>query len=84
MHRAVVLDLGVVLNGEVLLVLDDGVETVAKEGEVVVQRGTVHMWHNQAEGIMKVLFVLVLAEKVVVGSGGGKEKVLDATRYEIN
>ena len=38
MHRTQSLDYGVVLKGEIILELDDGVETVVEEGAVVVQR----------------------------------------------
>lgn len=38
MHRTQSLDYGVVLKGEIILELDDGKETLVKEGDVVVQR----------------------------------------------
>ena len=38
MHRTQSLDFGVVLKGRIMLELDDGVETEAEEGAVVVQR----------------------------------------------
>lgn len=38
MHRTQSLDFGVVLKGEIVLVLDDGVEKEVEEGAVVVQR----------------------------------------------
>lgn len=42
-HRTTSVDYGVILDGEVDLVLDDGVRTKMKKGDVVVQRGTVHV-----------------------------------------
>ena len=39
MHRTETLDVGVVLEGETWLILDDGSETVMDAGDVVVQRG---------------------------------------------
>lgn len=38
MHRTQSLDFGVVLKGEIILVLDDGKETLVKEGDIAVQR----------------------------------------------
>ncbi|KAJ5151369.1 uncharacterized protein N7482_010621 [Penicillium canariense] len=46
MHRTVSLDYGVVLEGEVELVLDSGETRVLKRGDVAVQRGTNHAWRN--------------------------------------
>lgn len=43
MHRTWSVDYGVVLKGGIDLVLDDGVSTTMKEGDVVVQRGTIHV-----------------------------------------
>ena len=40
MHRTETVDVGVVLEGETYLILDDGSETLdARAGDVVVQRG---------------------------------------------
>ena len=44
MHRTQSLDFAVVLKGTIKLELDDGVEKTVKEGDVVVQRGTIHSW----------------------------------------
>lgn len=40
MHRTVSLDYGVVLEGEVYLVLDSGEERLMRRGDISVQRGT--------------------------------------------
>jgi quercetin dioxygenase-like cupin family protein len=66
MHRTVSLDLGVVLKGEIILELDNTVETTLKEGETVIQRGTIHAWHNRTQDVARVLFVLLPSEKVIV------------------
>lgn len=47
MHRTISVDYGVVLKGEIELVLDDGVKTLMKEGDVVVQRGTIHVGRHR-------------------------------------
>lgn len=70
MHRTVSLDFGVVLKGEVVCALDGGVEKVCGEGDVVVQRGTIHAWYNRTKEPARMLFVMMPAEKVKVD---GKE-----------
>ena len=44
MHRTQSLDFGIVLKGKITLELDDGVEKEMQEGDIVVQRGTIHSW----------------------------------------
>ncbi len=46
MHRTVSLDYGVVLEGEIELVLDRGETKLLTRGDVVVQCGTNHAWRN--------------------------------------
>ena len=58
MHRTRTVDYGIVLDGEVVLVLDDG-ETVLRAGDVVVQRGTNHRWENRAGTPARVAFILI-------------------------
>ncbi len=70
MHRTISLDFGVLLKGEVVLELDDGVETTIKEQTTVVQRGTIHAWHNRTKEPSRMLFVAMPAEKVKVKETG--------------
>jgi quercetin dioxygenase-like cupin family protein len=49
MHRTVSLDYGVVIEGEVELVLDSGETRLLKRGDVAIQRGTMHAWRNASE-----------------------------------
>jgi len=49
-----------VIEGEVVLVLDDG-ETVLGPGSVVVQRGTDHAWENRSDAITRMAFVHIAA-----------------------
>lgn len=48
MHRTRTLDYAVVIEGEIVLILDDS-ETVLKTGDVSVQRGTDHAWENRTD-----------------------------------
>jgi len=49
MHRTISLDYGVVLEGEVELVLDSGETRLLKRGDISIQRGTNHAWRNASE-----------------------------------
>ena len=58
MHRTESVDYGVVIEGELTLVLDDS-EVPLKPGSVVIQRGTNHAWANRSGKPCRMLFVLV-------------------------
>jgi len=55
MHRTRTLDYVVVIEGELVLLLDDS-EVVLKAGDVVVQRGTDHAWENRSAAIARAAF----------------------------
>jgi hypothetical protein len=61
MHRTRTLDYAVVIEGEVVLILDDG-ETVLGPGSVVVQRGTDHAWENRSDAVARMAFFHVAVE----------------------
>jgi mannose-6-phosphate isomerase-like protein (cupin superfamily) len=58
MHRTESVDYGIVLSGEVWLVVDEG-ETRLRPGDIVVQRGTNHAWSNRTDETARMVFVLV-------------------------
>jgi mannose-6-phosphate isomerase-like protein (cupin superfamily) len=58
MHRTESIDYGVVIEGEMTLVLDDS-EVLLKPGSVVVQRGTNHAWANRSGKPCRMLFILI-------------------------
>lgn len=58
MHRTETVDYGVLIEGELTLVLDEG-EVLLRPGSVVVQRGTNHAWANRSGQMCRMLFVLV-------------------------
>jgi mannose-6-phosphate isomerase-like protein (cupin superfamily) len=58
MHRTESVDYGIVIEGELTLVLDDS-EVALKPGDVVVQRGTNHAWANRSGRPCRMLFILV-------------------------
>ncbi len=61
MHRTKTLDYVVVIEGEIVLVLDDS-EVVLRKGEVVVQRGTDHAWENRSDKVARMAFFHIDAQ----------------------
>ncbi|WCB93285.1 hypothetical protein DSM104299_01997 [Baekduia alba] len=59
MHRTESVDYGIVLDGELHLVLDDGSATTLAPGDIVVQRGTDHAWENRSDSPARMAFILV-------------------------
>lgn len=63
MHRTNSIDYGIVLSGAVELELDDGVVETCRAGEVIVQRGTIHLWRNPSDSdICRIVFALTEAQ----------------------
>ena len=58
MHRTQSVDYGIVLEGEITLVLDHE-ETTIRAGDIVVQRGTSHAWANRSDRPCRMAFVLI-------------------------
>jgi quercetin dioxygenase-like cupin family protein len=58
MHRTESIDYGIVLEGEIVLILDRG-ETTVRAGDIVVQRGTNHAWSNRSGKVCRIAFILI-------------------------
>ena len=58
MHRTETIDYGIVVEGEIALILDEG-ETTVRAGDIVVQRGTNHGWANRSGRNCRIAFVLI-------------------------
>jgi len=58
MHRTETIDYGIVLEGEITLLVDEG-ETTVRAGDIVVQRGTNHGWTNRSGKNCRVAFILI-------------------------
>ena len=56
MHRTRTLDYGVILSGEMHMLLDDE-EVHRNAGDVVIQRGTNHAWVNRGNQPCKIAFI---------------------------
>ncbi len=61
MHRTETVDYGLVLEGEVVLIMDEG-ETTVRAGDIVIQRGTNHGWSNRTDRNCRIAFVLIDGE----------------------
>ena len=58
MHRTQSVDYGIVLDGEMTLILDQEESTI-RTGDIVVQRGTNHAWSNRSGRRCRMAFVLI-------------------------
>ena len=58
-HRTPTIDYGILLEGELVLELDDGVTASLGVGDIVVQNGTRHAWRNRTRATATMAFVLV-------------------------
>ena len=63
MHRTETIDYGIVLEGEIVLILDEE-ETVCRQGDIVIQRGTNHGWANRSDRNCRIAFILIDGEFV--------------------
>ena len=77
MHRTLSLDAAIVLEGEVVMVLDDGVETLCKKHDVIMQRGTIHAWKNVGKETARIFFMLTPAKQIEIGGEVLEETTID-------
>jgi quercetin dioxygenase-like cupin family protein len=61
MHRTNSIDYGIVLEGEIELELDDGAKRTVRQGGIIVQRGTNHLWRNTSDKVCRIAFILIEA-----------------------
>ena len=61
MHRTETIDYGIVLEGEIVLIMDEG-ETTVRAGDIVIQRGTNHGWANRSDSNCRIAFILIDGE----------------------
>lgn len=61
MHRTNSIDYGIVMAGEIELELDDGRVTTVREGGIIIQRGTNHLWRNVSDKPCRIAFILIEA-----------------------
>ncbi len=61
MHRTNSIDYGIVLEGEIDLELEDGAKRTVRQGGIIVQRGTNHLWRNTTDKVCRIAFILIEA-----------------------
>lgn len=61
MHKTRSVDYGIVISGEIDMLVDED-EVRLKAGDVVVQRGTNHAWANRGTEPCRIAFVLIDAQ----------------------
>ena len=61
MHRTNSIDYGIVMKGEIELELEDGRKKTVREGGVIIQRGTNHLWRNTTQEVCRIAFILIEA-----------------------
>lgn len=66
MHRTQSLDYGVVIEGEMEMIMDSGEKVTLQRGDVCIQRGTLHQWRNPTSSWVRMLFVLMDALPIEV------------------
>ena len=70
LHRSITLDYIYVLEGPVVLTLDDGSRTSISKNETVIQQATMHGWDNENDQWARLLCVLIASKPPIAG---GKE-----------
>ena len=67
MHRSFSIDYGILLSGKLELELDGGEIIALNAGDIVVQRGTNHLWRNPStDTVCRIAFILIEAAPVIV------------------
>ncbi|KAK4236200.1 hypothetical protein C8A03DRAFT_17141 [Achaetomium macrosporum] len=80
MHRTQSLDYGIVIEGEIDMVLDSGERHLLKRGDVAVQRATLHQWVNKSQtSWARMIFVLQDCQPLVVAGKEMREDLGDTS-----
>jgi quercetin dioxygenase-like cupin family protein len=58
MHRTSTVDYALMLEGEMVAIMDQD-ETILRQGDVLIQRGTNHAWANRSGKPARIAFVLI-------------------------
>lgn len=78
MHRTVSLDYGIILEGEVDLILDSGQTRTMKRGDICIQRGTAHSFRNRSQTEWcRLLFVFLPMKTINIKGRDLEEEIYD-------
>ena len=64
MHKTSTVDYLIILKGEIWAILDNGLETCLRQGDVMIQRGTNHSWSVRTDEPCILAAILVDAKPV--------------------
>jgi len=81
LHRTISVDYGIMAKGTLTLVLEDGKTSLLKEGDVVIQRGTMHGWKNETDEWVR-MYCVSLGSKQVEVKGELLPEVLPGPRKQ--
>ncbi len=77
MHRSSSIDYGIVMSGNIELELENGLFKSIGEGEIIVQRGTIHKWRNPSKTeICRIIFILIEAKPFEVNGIALKDEMI--------
>jgi quercetin dioxygenase-like cupin family protein len=62
-HRTVSIDYAVITSGSITLILDENKRITLNAGDVLVQRGTIHGWHNEGTEWCRMFCVMLRESK---------------------
>lgn len=62
MHTMNTVDIDTVISGEIWCVFDSGQETLLKQGDTIINRGTTHAWSNRTDRPATVVAVVCRVE----------------------
>jgi quercetin dioxygenase-like cupin family protein len=63
MHRTSSIDYGIIISGKIELELDNQIFKTLGQGDIIVQRGTIHRWRNpSSDEVCRIVFVLTEAK----------------------
>ena len=68
MHRTKSVDYGIILSGEIDMLLDDS-EVHLKAGDIVIQQATNHAWVNRSPDFCRIAFILIDAHDPLANKG---------------
>ncbi|KAL8280314.1 hypothetical protein RQP46_007231 [Phenoliferia psychrophenolica] len=77
MHFTASIDYGIVISGSIVHETSDSKVITMNAGDMIVQRGTLHAWHNRTDAWTRMLFVMIPSEEVLV-----QGKPLAGTQYK--
>jgi mannose-6-phosphate isomerase-like protein (cupin superfamily) len=61
-HATPSVDIEYILEGEVVIELDDGIEATLRAGDYFIQNGTRHHWHNRTSEAARILVFMLGVE----------------------